>query len=53
MRSLFIGVGITGGAFAEYMVLPAAAAVPVPASTAGLNACRSGLNCSVAPRQKL
>ncbi|MEU6432332.1 NADPH:quinone oxidoreductase family protein [Microbispora sp. NPDC046973] len=25
-----IGVGITGGAFAEYMVLPAAAAVPVP-----------------------
>src|SRR5918912_320556 len=26
-----IGVSITGGAFAEYMVLPAAAAVPVPA----------------------
>jgi len=26
-----IGVAITGGAFAEYMVLPAAAAVPVPA----------------------
>jgi NADPH2:quinone reductase len=26
-----IGVGIGGGAFAEYMVLPAAAAVPVPA----------------------
>jgi NADPH2:quinone reductase len=26
-----IGVGITGGAFAEYMVLAAAAAVPVPA----------------------
>lgn len=25
-----IGVGIGGGAFAEYMVLPAAAAVPVP-----------------------
>jgi NADPH2:quinone reductase len=25
-----IGVGITGGAFAEYLVLPAAAAVPVP-----------------------
>ncbi|GAA2142940.1 NADPH:quinone oxidoreductase family protein [Actinomadura napierensis] len=25
-----IGVGITGGAFAEYMVLPAAAALPVP-----------------------
>ena len=25
-----IGVGIAGGAFAEYMVLPAAAAVPVP-----------------------
>jgi NADPH2:quinone reductase len=25
-----VGVGITGGAFAEYMVLPAAAAVPVP-----------------------
>jgi NADPH2:quinone reductase len=29
-----IGVGITGGAFAEYMVLPAAAAVPVPAGWA-------------------
>src|SRR5256884_8988386 len=29
-----IGVGITGGAFAEYMVLPAAAAVPVPAGRA-------------------
>ena len=26
-----IGIGITGGAFAEYMVLPAAAALPVPA----------------------
>ena len=26
-----IGVGMRGGAFAEYMVLPAAAAVPVPA----------------------
>src|SRR3954451_22352508 len=26
-----IGVGITGGPFAEYLVLPAAAAVPVPA----------------------
>ncbi|HZR52433.1 MAG TPA: zinc-binding dehydrogenase [Streptosporangiaceae bacterium] len=26
-----IGVGMSGGAFAEYMVLPAAAAVPVPA----------------------
>src|SRR4051794_28397612 len=26
-----VGVGIGGGAFAEYMVLPAAAAVPVPA----------------------
>ncbi|MGI5420123.1 alcohol dehydrogenase catalytic domain-containing protein [Actinomadura luteofluorescens] len=26
-----IGVGVEGGAFAEYMVLPAAAAVPVPA----------------------
>jgi NADPH2:quinone reductase len=26
-----IGVAITGGAFAEYMVLPAAAALPVPA----------------------
>ncbi|GAA2393840.1 zinc-binding dehydrogenase [Dactylosporangium salmoneum] len=26
-----IGAGIAGGAFAEYMVLPAAAAVPVPA----------------------
>ncbi|WP_028046058.1 zinc-binding dehydrogenase [Cellulomonas sp. URHE0023] len=25
-----VGVGITGGAFAEYMVLPAAGAVPVP-----------------------
>ena len=25
-----IGVGISGGAFAEYMVLPAAAAIPVP-----------------------
>jgi NADPH2:quinone reductase len=30
--ALVIGVGIGGGAFAEYMVLPAAAAVPVPAS---------------------
>lgn len=29
-----IGVGINGGAFAEYMVLPAAAAVPVPAGWA-------------------
>jgi NADPH2:quinone reductase len=29
-----IGVGITGGAFAEYMVLPAAAALPVPAGWA-------------------
>jgi NADPH2:quinone reductase len=29
-----IGVGIKGGAFAEYMVLPAAAAVPVPAGWA-------------------
>ena len=29
-----IGVGITGGAFAEYMVLSAAAAVPVPAGWA-------------------
>jgi len=29
-----IGVGIAGGAFAEYMVLPAAAAVPVPAGWA-------------------
>jgi NADPH2:quinone reductase len=29
-----IGVGIGGGAFAEYMVLPAAAAVPVPAGWA-------------------
>jgi NADPH:quinone reductase len=29
-----IGVGITGGAFAEYMVLPAAAAVRVPAGWA-------------------
>lgn len=26
-----VGIGIGGGAFAEYMVLPAAAAVPVPA----------------------
>jgi NADPH2:quinone reductase len=30
-----IGVGITGGAFAEYMVLSAAAAVPVPAGWTG------------------
>jgi NADPH2:quinone reductase len=29
-----IGVSITGGAFAEYMLLPAAAAVPVPAGWA-------------------
>jgi NADPH2:quinone reductase len=29
-----VGVGIGGGAFAEYMVLPAAAAVPVPAGWA-------------------
>jgi NADPH2:quinone reductase len=29
-----IGVGIAGGAFAEYMVLPAIAAVPVPAGWA-------------------
>jgi NADPH2:quinone reductase len=29
-----IGVGILGGAFAEYMVLPAAGAVPVPAGWA-------------------
>lgn len=29
-----IGVGIGGGAFAEYMVLPAASAVPVPAGWA-------------------
>jgi NADPH:quinone reductase len=29
-----IGVGMGGGAFAEYMVLPAAAAVPVPAGWA-------------------
>jgi NADPH2:quinone reductase len=29
-----IGVAITGGAFAEYLVLPAAAAVPVPAGWA-------------------
>jgi NADPH2:quinone reductase len=29
-----VGVGIHGGAFAEYMVLPAAAAVPVPAGWA-------------------
>lgn len=29
-----VGVTITGGAFAEYMVLPAAAAVPVPAGWA-------------------
>src|SRR5690348_4021951 len=27
-----VGAGIHGGAFAEYMVLPAAATVPVPAS---------------------
>src|SRR4051812_14619016 len=29
-----IGIGITGGAFAEYMVLPAVAALPVPAGWA-------------------
>jgi NADPH2:quinone reductase len=29
-----IGVGVKGGAFAEYMLLPAAAAVPVPAGWA-------------------
>src|SRR3954453_1490141 len=29
-----VGVGIGGGAFAEYMVLPAAGAVPVPAGWA-------------------
>src|SRR5258707_10839291 len=29
-----IGVGVHGGAFAEYMVLPAAGAVPVPAGWA-------------------
>jgi NADPH2:quinone reductase len=29
-----VGVGIRGGAFAEYMVLPAAGAVPVPAGWA-------------------
>jgi NADPH:quinone reductase len=29
-----VGVSITGGAFAEYLVLPAAAAVPVPAGWA-------------------
>ena len=29
-----IGVAVGGGAFAEYMVLPAAAAVPVPAGWA-------------------
>ena len=29
-----VGVGITGGAFAEYMVLPAAAVLPVPAGWA-------------------
>jgi NADPH2:quinone reductase len=29
-----IGIGINGGAFADYMVLPAAAAVPVPAGWA-------------------
>ena len=29
-----VGVGIAGGAFAEYMVLPAAAVVPVPAGWA-------------------
>ena len=29
-----IGVAVSGGAFAEYMVLPAAAAVPVPAGWA-------------------
>jgi hypothetical protein len=31
-----IGVGVNGGAFAEYMVLPAAGAVPVPAGWAAL-----------------
>src|SRR5258708_10331949 len=31
-----VGVGIGGGAFAEYMVLPAAAAVPVPAGWAAV-----------------
>src|SRR4051794_32365873 len=30
-----IGVGIDGGAFAEYMVLPAVAAVPLPAGRGG------------------
>ena len=33
-----IGIGITGGAFAEYMVLPAAAALPVPAGWADAHA---------------
>src|ERR1019366_4029638 len=33
-----IGVGIAGGAFAEYMVLPAAAAVPVPAGWTAVRA---------------
>src|SRR5690349_1530522 len=32
--SRVVGVAIAGGAFAEYMVLPAAAAVPVPAGWA-------------------
>ena len=33
-----IGVAITGGAFAEYLVLPAAAAAPVPAGWTGQQA---------------
>src|ERR1700729_3851690 len=39
-----IGVGIGGGAFAEYMVLPAAAAVPVPAGWTAGQALGPGVN---------
>ncbi|MDL4815073.1 zinc-binding dehydrogenase [Actinomadura opuntiae] len=43
-----VGVGIGGGAFAEYMVLPAAAAMPVPAGWADEQALGLVVNCPTA-----
>ncbi|WP_307800977.1 NADPH:quinone oxidoreductase family protein [Actinomadura violacea] len=43
-----VGVGIGGGAFAEYMALPAAAALPVPAGWADEQALGLLVNCPTA-----
>jgi NADPH2:quinone reductase len=43
-----IGVGIKGGAFAEYMVLPSAAALPVPTGWADEQALGLVVNCPTA-----